>query len=224
MTGAFVQTNKDSQRAQSQPIGYVIREDGCWEWTGSRNSAGYGLTFLDGRPSKAHRALWVRTHGPVPEGLELDHLCRNRGCVNPAHLEPVTHRTNILRGKGITAEYAQKTHCPKGHPYSGYNLRVTTPGARKCRVCTNRQRSANRSRPRGGQRGEANGLAKLTSTDVLRIFEWRRAGMTYQAIADRLPVSASQVSRVLRREVWTHCAAPSSTVLAHSEVPDDARP
>lgn len=76
--------------------------------------------------------------GPIPEGMDLDHTCRNRGCVNPEHLEPVTTQVNTLRGIGPTAENARKTHCKHGHPLEGDNLYVDPEGKRKCRACMER--------------------------------------------------------------------------------------
>jgi hypothetical protein len=82
-----------------------------------------------------HRAIYWQIRGPVPEGLELDHLCRNRACVNPWHLEAVTHRVNVLRGAAPVAFHAKKTHCPSGHPYSGENLYFWRGRQRMCRAC-----------------------------------------------------------------------------------------
>jgi len=90
--------------------------DECWNWQSYVLTTGYGSYHSRTRCLRAHRVAWELTHGPVPAGLELDHLCRNRRCCNPAHLEPVTTRTNILRGEGPTAVNARKTHCVKGHP------------------------------------------------------------------------------------------------------------
>lgn len=125
---------------------------GCWEWTASRYvQNGYGQFGFKGKNSRtAHSVAWEALIGPVPEGLELDHLCRNRACCNPAHLEPVTHRENTLRGTSPSALHAKKTHCPKGHPYEGDNLlvRVKDGGrkSRECRACTTEQRRARRER------------------------------------------------------------------------------
>lgn len=117
-------------------ISKVEFTDSCWLWLASRR-ARYGVFKLPGDERvKAHRWLWEVCNGPVPAGLELDHLCRNTRCVNPDHLEPVTHRVNTLRGNTIVAAHARKTHCPAGHPLSGDNLfYVGNPRRRQCRVC-----------------------------------------------------------------------------------------
>ena len=113
----------------------------CWVWTGGLNGVGYGQFYVGGPgtgKAYAHRWSYEFHIGPIPDGLHLDHLCRNRACVNPWHLEPVSVRENLLRGEGPSALHAVKTHCPAGHPYSGENLRVTN-GARHCRECARRR-------------------------------------------------------------------------------------
>ena len=81
---------------------YAVRDPStdCWEWTAGKKKDGYAFLGIGRGNVYGHRFSWELHHGPIPEGLELDHLCRNRGCVNPAHLEPVTRRTNVLRGVG----------------------------------------------------------------------------------------------------------------------------
>lgn len=111
----------------------------CMIWPGTRTVGGYGrMRNREGRLEVAHRAIYKNVVGPIPDGLQLDHLCRNRLCVNPAHMEPVTNRINALRGIGVGARNAQKTHCKNGHPLSGDNLiaGVDKRGAWcKCRAC-----------------------------------------------------------------------------------------
>lgn len=109
--------------------------DECWPFRGGVNRVtGYGSSHLFGQ-SNAHRVAYFLTKGPIPEGLTLDHLCRNRQCVNPAHLEAVPHRINILRSPtAAPAVNARRTHCKHGHPFSGDNLIVTKHG-RRCRTC-----------------------------------------------------------------------------------------
>lgn len=111
-----------------------IAESGCWLWTGYIHPRKYGY-FFDSvlrRHKLAHRVAYVALVGPIDPGKELDHLCRTPACVNPAHLEQVTHRVNVLRGY----EHRVKTHCPSGHPYAGDNLYIQTKKSGKTqRVC-----------------------------------------------------------------------------------------
>jgi hypothetical protein len=102
----------------------------CWIWTASCRPCGGGQVRDGSRIRYAYQVVYELLVGPVSEGLELDHLCRNRACVNPAHLEQVTHRTNVLRGVSPTARNAAKRTCPDGHDYD-----VTATGRRRCSVC-----------------------------------------------------------------------------------------
>lgn len=109
----------------------VVKTESCWIWTGSHQVGGYGnFQPIKGRGIGAHRYAYQITVGPIPNGLQLDHLCRNRLCVNPAHLEPVTARENTLRGNTMPALNAAKTHCPNGHEYSH-----VWGGRRYCSTC-----------------------------------------------------------------------------------------
>ena len=124
-----------------------IRRDGdCWIWTGSVAARGYGSVWWDGKLRRAPRVIYEWHRGPIPRGLELDHLCRVHACVNPAHLEPVLHRVNILRGVGMGARNARKTHCPRGHAYDVMLKR----GGRCCLTC--RRESNRRSDRRAARR------------------------------------------------------------------------
>jgi hypothetical protein len=112
-----------------------VTESGCWLWKGSlRGSSEYGVVSSGGVRAAAHRVMYELYFGHIPDGLALDHLCRVRCCVNPHHLEPVTFRTNTLRGHGIPAINAAKTHCMRGHPLSGENL-FKSVGRRSCKTC-----------------------------------------------------------------------------------------
>lgn len=120
--------------------------DGCWPWGGPRNNYGYGkIRNSGGAPGEkvfmAHRVAYEVFVGPIPAGLEIDHLCRTRHCVNPSHMEPVTPKENWRRGLSPTAIAARRQTCPKGHPLSGDNLYVYPHGGRCCRTC---QRAAAR--------------------------------------------------------------------------------
>lgn len=111
----------------------ALDEGGCLVWMASRNNSGYGTFAAGGRRSTtAHRWSYEHHYGPIPTGLQIDHLCRNPLCVNPDHLEAVTPLTNLKRGTGS----ASKTHCPAGHPYAGDNLRIVkATGHRVCVTC-----------------------------------------------------------------------------------------
>lgn len=124
-----------------------VEDGGCWQWTAALNPDGYGRIRLrrDWSPL-AHRALWELLIGPVTYPEELDHLCKNRGCVNPQHLEKVQHAENVRRGRG-GENWAEKTHCPQGHPYDDQNTR-RYKGSRVCRKCsTDRARAYRLSDP-----------------------------------------------------------------------------
>jgi hypothetical protein len=107
---------------------------GCWEWQGRRQQGGYGLTGFQGRNQPVHCVMYQHFIGLIPAGMEVDHLCRNRRCCRPDHLEAVTHRENLLRGDTFAARHAQLTHCPRGHEYDAANTRVYK-GMRLCRAC-----------------------------------------------------------------------------------------
>lgn len=114
-------------------------DNDCWLWTGNRTHDGYGLFTwkIDGKSvgRGPHRLIYQQLAGPIPDGLTLDHLCRNRLCCNPKHLEPCGRGENARRGD--TGQWKRdKTHCPKGHPYEGRNLMVTKRGHRQCRQCS----------------------------------------------------------------------------------------
>lgn len=112
----------------------VVDPSGCLMWAAGRSGGGYGAFDHGGRKVAAHRFAYTALVGPVPDGLELDHLCRTPACVRPDHLEPVTHRTNTLRSEAPTAVNAAKDGCANGHPYTEENTYYRA-GGRDCRAC-----------------------------------------------------------------------------------------
>lgn len=109
---------------------------GCWEWTGHRRgNRGYPSFSLKGRSERAHRLAYEHFQRVIPDGHEIDHLCRNILCVHPLHLEAVTHRENMRRGYGWAGQNARKTHCVKGHPLTPDNCYPSDKGYRVCITC-----------------------------------------------------------------------------------------
>ena len=135
----------------------VIRDPDtdCWEWLGARVN-GYGRFYTPERNAGlAHRWAYEHLVGPVPEGLQLDHLCRNRGCVNPEHLEPVTQWENVMRGRGLAAQNASLTHCRQGHELTPENvyIRAANPW-RGCRICQREYDRRRRERRRAARKAK----------------------------------------------------------------------
>lgn len=109
----------------------VEKTDSCWIWKGSKTPANYGLFWTNIKKIYAHRFSYQEANGDIPDGLVLDHLCRNPACVNPQHLEAVTHKVNILRGVGLSAQNARKNKCKRGHDFDI----VRKNGSRCCSIC-----------------------------------------------------------------------------------------
>lgn len=145
--GVFVQLNEGSMFSHLHLLGYVVQENGCWDWVGS-TSRGYGYMNVDGKLKLVTRHLYEQHKGPIPKGLCLDHLCRRPICVNPDHLEPVTWRENLMRGDTHTARNSAKTHCDHGHEFTEANTYRGPDGWRRCRECTRLKNAAYHARKR----------------------------------------------------------------------------
>ena len=109
-------------------IQQCVEQHGCWLYP-TRRADGYARVRQGGVKVYLHRAVYEYMRGAIPAGLELDHLCRQRNCINPWHCDPVTHAENVRRYQAL------KTHCPKGHEYAGENLTYNSKGGRKCKQC-----------------------------------------------------------------------------------------
>ncbi|MFI7072082.1 HNH endonuclease signature motif containing protein [Micromonospora sediminicola] len=132
--------------------GAVLDPDtGCRLWRRGTSHDGYAQVSYRGVDSYAHRVAYELLRGPVPEGLQLDHLCRVRHCVNPDHLQPVTHRVNTLRGDGPTAINAAKSHCDNGHEFTAEST-YRHRGRRQCRICNREAARRYKARLSGGRK------------------------------------------------------------------------
>lgn len=163
----------------------------CWIWTASTAANGWYGQFSH-EPRKligAHRWAWQSEHGQIPDGMDLDHLCRTSLCVRPSHLEPVPHRVNVLRGAGVAAYAARATHCRLGHPYSGNNLIVTKDGTRACRECRRRYQRIN---------PDSSSVRRMTPEEAVEIrAAYAAGGVTQKELAERYGFGVTAVQKLV---------------------------
>lgn len=122
---------------------FIKLDNGCWQWTGSLDREGYAVFWLGKNNVRAYRYSYELTKGKIPNGLQIDHLCRNHSCVNPDHLEPVTGKENTNRGilSQVTKDrFKNLTHCNRGHSLKGNNI-IYLPKQRLCRKCNQKRQS-----------------------------------------------------------------------------------
>lgn len=143
LTSAWAPENVQDKILWSRIVERIDITVDCWYWTGKPANTGYGQINRNGVVRNPHRIIYKVLVGDIPDGLQLDHLCRNRICVNPSHLEPVTQKENLLRSPlTIPSINKLKTHCPTGHPYDETNTQVCRDGSRKCRACSYKRKKA----------------------------------------------------------------------------------
>lgn len=169
----------------------------CWNWAGAKhNSKGYGRFDAYGVRWLAHRYAFTLLVSDIPDGLELDHLCKNTRCVNPYHLEPVSSEEHDRR-TDQGAHQRARTHCPQGHEYTPENTRLSRTGGRHCRACDS---------PGCGLKGSNNGNSRLTETTVAEARARRACGERVGGLAVHYGVAQSVMSRALAGVTWSHVA------------------
>lgn len=185
----------------------TITDSGCWIWCGSLSPSGYSQMTVQQKTVRAHRWSYERFVAPIPDGLVIDHLCRNPSCVNPNHLEPVTQRENTLRGISPAAKNAKKTHCIHGHEFTDANT-IWKGGTRACRTC---QKAAELKyqrrigRARGLAVGERNGLSHLSERQVREMRRLYATGSySTRALAAMFGVANGTAWKIVTGRSWSH--------------------
>jgi hypothetical protein len=194
-------------------MGPVDPDTGCQPWRGRiASSHGYGTFFADGKLRRAHRFSYELFKGPIPEGMQIDHLCRNCACVAPDHLEAVTQQENLRRGVGREAARARchefwgsrPGECRRGHVIDGDNLYVSPDGRRFCRTCIRERGNTARDRRREGLPPSPRGTGprKLTDEQVAQIRKMRAEGVPYRQVALTFGISMHTVWQVCKNKTW----------------------
>jgi hypothetical protein len=193
---------------------YVKLDTGCWEWIASKKSHGYGQFRFRRRNDNAHRVAYILAVGPIPEDLQIDHLCRNRACVNPEHLEPVTAAVNTWRSAQAI------THCPKGHPRTPENI-IYKPGIggprQSCRECKAAHDSRRQARYTVAAVVESDRTqVLLTDDEIAQIRQMHNDGMIYRKIAAHFGIStkyAQAVGSGRRKRARSHTGPTRAALL-----------
>jgi len=177
----------------------VSAEGPCWEWMAAKMKNGYGVFNL-GRglgTTLAHRFAYEQTVGTIGSGLQLDHLCRNRACVNPDHLEPVSQQENLRRGSGFVGVNLRKKTCPRGHVYDA----VYVGRGKSERRCTSCMKSY--AYPKRRKSYVASRKPRLTVTAIAAMrAEYATSDTTYVELAKKYGLGRHHVGRVVRRQAW----------------------
>jgi len=178
----------------------IIDPSGCLLWTGSTRGGGYGRIKISGRSYAVHRLVYEMFAGPIPAGLEVDHLCKNRICCNVAHLEAVTPRVNNVRSTSPSAINTTKTYCAKGHEFDLLNTRFTPSGRRACRICSRAFTAKHNARKRA-ESGRPFGRIYVRKTHCNSGHEFDEANTYWTKDGRRQCRECNRIQQALRREL-----------------------
>jgi len=183
---------------------FVDKKDDCWIWNGSNNGTEYGKFWLKGKTIYAHRISYFLSYGNIEEGYEIDHLCKNRKCVNPMHLEKVTGKINRNRGNSFSGKNIKRTHCSNGHELTDNNLceDYLSRGQRVCKICRQQQEEKRKISLETGT--DFNHKLKLDNEKVMRILQMRKDGFTGIKIAEIFGVSQGFIYGIFENKYWKH--------------------
>lgn len=178
--------------------------DECWEWLGSDNGTEYGKFWLNNETKYAHRISYFLAYGNIEDGYQIDHLCKNRKCVNPNHLEKVTVKINNNRGNSFSGKRIKRTHCSKGHLLSDDNLceNYLARGLRVCKICKQEQAEKLKTNLELGL--DFNHNLILNNEKVISILEMKKEGVSGLKIAKYFEVNPATIYAILNGKSWKH--------------------
>lgn len=183
---------------------FVDKTNDCWIWMGSHNGTEYGKFWLKGKTIYAHRISYFLAYGKIEPEYEIDHLCKNRRCVNPSHLEKVTGKINKNRGNSFSGLNIKRTHCSNGHELTEDNLceNYLLRGQKVCKTCLREQEE---KRKRDLELGiDFNHNLKLNNDKVIRILKMRKENFRVAEIAKIFEVDDSVIYGIINNQSWKH--------------------